>query len=53
MEIENDSVNSDIDLIGSGSKVFQVFKDSNNTVELVQTGISWAAFFFFGFMVSL
>ena len=48
MEIENDSVNSDIDLIGSGSKVFQVFKDSNNTVELVQTGISWAAFFFSG-----
>ena len=48
MEIENDSLNSDIDLIGSGSKVFQVFKDSNNTVELVQTGISWAAFFFSG-----
>ena len=48
MEIENDSVNSEIDLIGSGSKVFQVFKDSYNTVELVHTGISWAAFFFSG-----
>ena len=48
MEIENDSLNSDIDLIGSGSKVYQVFKDSSNTVELVNTGISWAAFFFSG-----
>ena len=48
MEIENDSVNSNIDLIGSGSKVFQVFKDLNNTVELVHTGISWTAFFFSG-----
>tara|TARA_B100001989_G_C24418347_1_gene402716 strand:+ start:175 stop:579 length:405 start_codon:yes stop_codon:yes gene_type:complete len=48
MEIENDSVNSDIGLIGSGGKVFQVFKDSYNTVELVHTGISWAAFFFSG-----
>ena len=48
MEIENDSLNSDIDLIGSGSKVYQVFKDSSNTVELVHTGISWVAFFFSG-----
>ena len=48
MEKKDDSVNSDIDLIGSGRKVFQVFKDSSNTVELVHTGISWAAFFFSG-----
>ena len=48
MEIEKNNEYSDIDLIGSGRKVFQVFKDSNNTVELVHTGISWAAFFFSG-----
>ena len=48
MEKENDSLNSDVDLIGSGRKVFQVFKDSSNTVELVQTGMSWAAFFLSG-----
>ena len=48
MEKKDDSVNSDIDLIGSGKKVFQVFKDSSNTVEVVHTGISWAAFFFSG-----
>ena len=48
MEKKDDSVNSDIDLIGSGRKVFRVFKDSSNTVELVHTGISWAAFFFSG-----
>ena len=48
MEKKDDSVNSDIDLIGSGKKVFRVFKDSSNTVELVHTGISWAAFFFSG-----
>ena len=48
MEIEKNNEYSDIDLIGSGRKVFQVFKDSSNTVELVHTGISWAAFFFSG-----
>ena len=48
MEIEKNNEYSDIDLIGSGRKVFQVFKDSSNTVELVNTGISWAAFFFSG-----
>ena len=48
MEKKDDSVNSDIDLIGSGKKVFHVFKDSSNTVELVRTGMSWAAFFFSG-----
>ena len=48
MEKKDDSVNSDIDLIGSGKKVFQVFKDSSNTIELVHRGISWAAFFFSG-----
>ena len=48
MEAGKDTLSNNLQLIGSGSRTFQLYKDSSNTVELVQTGISWAAFFFSG-----
>ena len=48
MEAGKDTLSNNLQLIGSGSRTFQLYKDSSNTVELVQTGISWTAFFFSG-----
>ena len=48
MEANKDTLSNNLQLIGSGSRTFQLYKDSSNTVELVQTGISWTAFFFSG-----
>ena len=48
MEAGKDTLNNNLQLIGSGSRTFQLYKDPSNTVELVQTGISWTAFFFSG-----
>ena len=48
MEAGKDTLSNNLQLIGSGSRTFQLYKDPSNTVELVQTGISWTAFFFSG-----
>ena len=48
METGKDTLSNNLQLIGSGSRTFQLYKDSSNTLELVQTGISWTAFFFSG-----
>ena len=48
MEAGKDTLSNNLQLIGSGSRTFQLYKDSSNTLELVQTGISWTAFFFSG-----
>ena len=47
-EVGKDTLSNNLQLIGSGSRTFQLYKDPSNTVELVQTGISWTAFFFSG-----
>ena len=48
IEVGKDKLSNNLQLIGSGSRTFQLYKDPSNTVELVQTGISWTAFFFSG-----
>ena len=48
IEVGKDTLSNNLQLIGSGSRTFQLYKDPSNTVELVQTGISWTAFFFSG-----
>ena len=48
MQAGKDTLSNNLQLIGSGSRTFQLYKDPSNTVELVQTGISWTAFFFSG-----
>ncbi len=46
--IFKENIDNSLESIGSGNKIFVVYKNSMNTVELVKHGWSWFAFLFSG-----